>query len=293
MAASPEKPVASTPSAADTVPAIHPIYSQSTGTWQYIIADPATNHCIIIDPVRDRCADKDVMSTTAADALITLVQERSFTIDYILETHAAGTQCLSAAWYLRTQFCQAQDSPPQLCDEVTVSSLQAMMRRKYGADNKLSTTIRAGLDDGETLELGRLTLTCMHMPGFGSPHRRAYQIDGNVFGVHSIASLEGGGSGNVGTSSDGSVDVDSEDYLGAWASVQHVLALPEDTRIWREIQDQATSPNDEPYDLFKESRSSSESDFLARRREESAWAKPPSTKIGGLKARLGSWLAVK
>lgn len=299
MAASPEEPVISTPTAADAAPAIHPIYCQSTGTWQYIIADPTTNHCIIIDPVRDRCADKAAMSTTAADAIITLVQERSYIVDYILETHAAGTQCLSAAWYLRMQFSQTQESPPQLCDEVTVSSLQAMMRRKYGADNKFSTTIRAGLVDGEKLELGQLSLTCMHMSGFGSPHRRAYLIDGNIFGIHSIASLEGGGSGNTGNSSDSSVDVDSEDYLEAWASVQRILSLPKDTRVWRETQDQASLPDDERYDLLaecalvREGGSSSESEFLARRREESVWAKPPSTKVGGLKARLGTWLAVQ
>lgn len=299
MPASSEKPVVSITTSADAMSAIHPIHSQSTGTWQYIIADPTTKHCIIIDPVRDRCADKAAVSTAAADAIIALVQEKSYVVDYILETHGAGDQCLSAAWYLRMQFSQTQGSPPQLCDEVTVSSLQAMMRRKYGADNKFSTTIRSGLNDGETLEWGRFSLTCMHMPGFGSPHRRAYLMNGNIFGIHSIASLEGGGNGNTGISSDVSVDVDSEDYLVAWESVQRILSLPSDTRIWREIGDHDVSADKEPYDsiadcaVVKEGGSSSESEFLARRREGSAWAKPPSNKTGGLKARLGTWLAVQ
>ena len=69
-------------------PVIHNIYSESTDTWQYVVADPTTGHCIVLDPVRDQCTDQAKIVTTAADAILILVQRHDYVVDYILETHA-------------------------------------------------------------------------------------------------------------------------------------------------------------------------------------------------------------
>lgn len=72
------------------------------------------------------------------------------------------------------QFAIGQGWPPRLCNDATISDLEAMWQRKYGAGNSFSTTIRAGLGDNEGVTLGWLSLKCVQLPGFGSPHRRAY-----------------------------------------------------------------------------------------------------------------------
>ncbi|KAK8192470.1 hypothetical protein M8818_007638 [Zalaria obscura] len=150
----------------DMPPVVYHVYAQSTGTWQYVLADHTTSHCIVLDPVRDRSsADEAGVSTSAADAIITLVKECGYLVDYILETHANRPQCLSAAWYLWMQFSYSQGWPPELCDEATVSGLQATWQRRYPAGSAFSTTIRSGLYDGGTVAFGRLFLTCMRMPG--------------------------------------------------------------------------------------------------------------------------------
>lgn len=278
-------------------PVIHNIYSESTGTWQYVVADPTTSHCIVLDPVRDRCADQAAMSTKAADAIVSLVEQNNYTVDYILETHASGSQCLSAAWYLRMQFAIYQGWPPQLCNEATVSGLEVAWQRKYGAGSTFSTTIRAGLRDGESVTLGCLSLTSMHMPGFGSPHRRAYLVGKDLFGAHSIASLAehafDESVNNCDTASKSPEDTVS--FLSAWTSMQRVLALPGDTRVWweRGVARGETLPCDSLSQCTTANRHarSSESDFLAGMRQSYIQrlgiATQPAPKAVGWKSRLG------
>ena len=238
------------------------------------------------------------MSTKAADAIVDIVEQHSYVVDYILETHASGSQFLSAAWYLRMQFSIYQGWPPQLCNEATVSGLEVQWQRKYGAGSTFSTTIRAGLRDGEKVTLGCLSLTSLHTPGFGSPHRRAYLVGKDIFGAHSIATLAEDASDEGVSNSDSTSELpkDTLSFLDAWTSMQRVLALPSDTRVWWErgvVSGEALPCNSlaKCTEANKYAKSS-ESDFLAGMRERyiqrlglGAQATP---KVIGWKERLGS-----
>ena len=286
----------------NTTPIIHSVYSQSTSTWQYVVVDRNSGHCIVLDPVRDRCVDRATVSTIAADAIIDIVRTHRYTVDYILETHAAGSQYLSAAWYLRMQFSGLQDGPPQICNEATVSSLEAMWQRKYGANNNFSTSIRGGLYDGEHLTIGHLSLTCIHLPGFVAPNRRAYRIGRDVFGAHSIAALTEDPP-NINPNDTLELHMgESERHLDAWSSINQIISLPGETRVWQDSGD-CTTEQSQPFDLLSEciARNKyaglSEGDFLARRLVETQTfseyqQKPPSYKAVSLRSRLESWIGV-
>ncbi|GAB7358607.1 hypothetical protein MBLNU230_g3838t1 [Neophaeotheca triangularis] len=294
MAASPAFSGPPPTAAFDASPIIHNIYSPSTQTWQYVVADRTTGHCIVLDPVRDRCVDQAAMATKAADAIVSLVKQHSYVVDYILETNVFGSQCLSAVWYLRMQFSIYQGWPPQLCNEATVSGLEVQWQRKHGAGSTFSTTIRAGLRDGESVTLGWLSLTTLHMPGFGSPHRRAYLVGKDLFGAHSIATLAEDilDEGVNNTHSTPGASEDTVSFLDAFTSMQRVLALPGDTRVWwerRHVSGEAL-----PCDTLAQCTAankhakSSESDFLAGMRVVTQQAMP---KPVGWKERLGSLFA--
>lgn len=265
------------------------------------MADRTTGHCIVLDPVRDHCADRATISTIAADAIVSVVQAQGYTVDYILETHAAGPQCLSASWYLRMQFSALQDEPPQLCDEVTVTSLEAMWRRKYGANNNFSTSIRGGLYDGERLTFGRLSLTCIHLPGFAAPYRRAYLVDKAIFGAHSIAASTEEPPNVCLKDLPESHAEESERHLDAWSSINRILSLPGDTRLWQDSGDD-TAEERQPLHVsqciaLNKYAGLSKADFLTRRLAETQasreqYQRPPSYKAGGLGSRLGSWIGV-
>lgn len=288
-----------------TSPVVHEIYAASTDTWQYIVADATTLHCIVLDPVRDRCADPAAMSTSAADAIIAVIKERGYVVDYILETHAISPDCLSAAWYLRMQVSIIQGFAPQLCNEATVSGLELMWQRKYGASSAFSTTIRAGLDDGVIITFGWLSLKCMHMTGFGTPYRRAYLVGNEIFGVHSIATLREDMTHtnleSVVVRAADSPSKDSPHRCDAWSSMQRVLSLPANTRVWREKGDGSPSTSSKPCDsvaecaALNEHAKSTEAEFLADLRAKTMlWraAQGDANADGGWKSRLGSWLSL-
>jgi hypothetical protein len=295
---------ASSTANANKSPVVHSIYSKTTSTWQYVVADRATRHCIVLDPVRDNCPHEAGIKTEAADAIIDLVKAQGYTVDYILETNAIGSQHLSAAWLLRMHFLDSQGSAPQLCNEATVSGLQAMWQRKYGADNKFSTSIRPGLEDGETVAFGGLTLTCIHLLGFATPHRRAYRVGNNVFGAHSIATLaENMPAHEPVEVRDSQSDESESRLLGVWTSLDRILSLPRDTRVWWSASTgkEPAAEQSRAFDLLSQCAAHnkyagiSKDDFLARRSEESKSSReqgrpPSSSKSGGLKSRLGSWI---
>lgn len=244
------------------------------------------------------------MSTIAADAIVEVVRANGYVVDYILETHAAGSQCRSAAWYLRMQLSISQGWSPQLCNEATVAGLEAMWQRKYGANNKFSTSIRTGLNDGEVLPFGGLSLTCIHLPGVSTPHRRAYHVGREVFGAHSIATMAEDlrDQEHVGVLEP--LAGESERHLDAWTSVRGLLSLHGDTRVWRDTGDDCViEQTSQPFDLlsqcaaWKEYAGLAKADFLTKRREAAKirsstdQERPPSCKSnGGLRSRWQSWL---
>ena len=77
-------------------------FDTGTSTFSYLVRDPASNRCVIIDSVLDYDPKSGRTRTTQADRLITRVREFGATVDWILETHAHADH-LSAAAYLKTK----------------------------------------------------------------------------------------------------------------------------------------------------------------------------------------------
>lgn len=260
------------------------------------MADRTTARCIVLDPVRDHRVDRATISTIAADAIVDIVRAHDYTVDYILETHAAGSQYLSAAWYLRMQFSGLQDRPPQICNEATVSNLEAMWQRKYGANNNFSTSIRGGLDDGESVMFGQLSLKCIHLPGFSSPHRCAYLVGKDVFGAYSIAALTEEIPNACPTGLLESQMDESEQHLDAWSSINQILSLPGETRVWRESGD-CTVEESQPFDVsqcaaLNKYAGLSKAEFLSRRLVETQAFREQHPGLPSYKAvNLGQWLS--
>lgn len=70
-------------------------------TWsiQYVVSDPATKACAIIDPVLDFDEKSGATGTVNADAILAYVAENDLTVAWILDTHPHADH-FSAAHYL-------------------------------------------------------------------------------------------------------------------------------------------------------------------------------------------------
>ena len=83
-------------------PNVAAFFDDRTNTVSYVVSDPATQSCALIDTVLDYDPDSGNTSTTSADAIIAHVREHDLIVKWILETHAHADH-FTAAPYLQDQ----------------------------------------------------------------------------------------------------------------------------------------------------------------------------------------------
>lgn len=83
-------------------PIVQDFFDENSKTFSYIVSDPITQHCAIIDSVLDYDEASATTSTTHADRMITYIHVQGLTVDWILETHIHADH-LTAAHYLKAQ----------------------------------------------------------------------------------------------------------------------------------------------------------------------------------------------
>jgi glyoxylase-like metal-dependent hydrolase (beta-lactamase superfamily II) len=103
VAAPPDHPQsASPPTATDTRLAsdVTGFYDAATGSIQYVVADPLTRSCAVIDPVLDFDPRSGSTATTSADRLLKHIEAQGLTLEWVLDTHPHADH-FSAAGYLK------------------------------------------------------------------------------------------------------------------------------------------------------------------------------------------------
>ena len=80
-------------------PDVTGFFDAETNTISYVVKDPASNACAIIDSVMDIDYAAGLISHASADEIIRHVQERGLTVEWLIETHAHADH-LSAAPYI-------------------------------------------------------------------------------------------------------------------------------------------------------------------------------------------------
>src|SRR5690606_28627506 len=81
-------------------PEVTGFYDPRTWSIQYVVADPDTKACAIIDPVLDYDEKSGATATTHADAILSFVADRGYEVEWILDTHPHADH-FSAAAYLK------------------------------------------------------------------------------------------------------------------------------------------------------------------------------------------------
>ena len=83
-------------------PEIMAFFDQETNTVSYLVKDPASQACAVIDSVLDFDYASGCISHKSADAIIGVIRERRLTLEWLIETHV-HTDHLSAAPYIQTK----------------------------------------------------------------------------------------------------------------------------------------------------------------------------------------------
>lgn len=156
-------------------PTVHHAFDKVTGTWQYVVADPATSTAVIIDPVLNFDPASGKVSTESADALLGIVNGQGYKVDMILETHAHADH-MTAASYLQHQLGQQQDRKTSICIGKRIKQVQDLFAERYN----IPTEEYEGVFDklwevDETFAIGNLIATAIHLPGH-TPDHMGYKI---------------------------------------------------------------------------------------------------------------------
>ncbi|WEW60414.1 hypothetical protein PRK78_005900 [Emydomyces testavorans] len=175
----------STDASAASQPTVLDIFETKTSTWQYVVVDPSTSTAVIIDPVLDYDPATQVVTTQTADSLLSLVKDKGYKIDMILETHAHADH-MTAASYLQHRLTQEQGHRPAIGIGKRISQVQKLFGEKYGIPAEEYDGVFDKLfDDDETFNIGQLSATALHLPGH-TPDHLGYKIGDNVFCGDSI-----------------------------------------------------------------------------------------------------------
>jgi glyoxylase-like metal-dependent hydrolase (beta-lactamase superfamily II) len=199
-------------------------FDPGTSTVSYIVLNPATGRCALIDTVLDYDAASGRTSHASADKLVERVRGLGAQVDWILETHVHADH-LSAAPYL-----------------------QAMLGGKTGVGDRITTVQRvfgalfhAGADfradgsqfdrvfcDGETFAVGALQVTVIHTPGH-TPACVSYLVADGQGGDAAVFVGDTLFMPDFGTAR---CDFPGGDARQLYRSIQRLLALPPSTRMY-------------------------------------------------------------
>lgn len=201
-----------------TSPIVHPLFDSATWTLTYVVEDPATRACAIIDSVLDFDAASGRTHTASADKVIDLVRERQLDVQWILETHVHADH-LSGAPYLLEKL------GGQLAIGDHIVDVQGIFGELFNAEPEFArdgSQFGRLLADGDKINIGDLTLTAMHTPGH-TPACMSYLIGDAVFVGDTLFQPD------FGTAR---CDFPGGSATTLWDSVQKLLALPEHTRVF-------------------------------------------------------------
>ena len=85
-----------------SVPTVQAFFDEQSNTFSYVVSDPVTGQCAIIDSVLNYDAAAVRTTTTLADHIITYIEQEHLQVEWILETHVHADH-LSAAQYLKSK----------------------------------------------------------------------------------------------------------------------------------------------------------------------------------------------
>jgi glyoxylase-like metal-dependent hydrolase (beta-lactamase superfamily II) len=198
-------------------PDVKGFFDPRTWSIQYVVSDPATRACAIIDPVLDFDDKSGATGTVNADAILAYVAENDLTVAWILDTHPHADH-FSAADYL-----QEKTGAPTAIGERVVD-VQRLWKGIYNlpslpADGSQWNRLFA---HGDRFKVGSLNAQVLFSPG----HTLAsitYVIGDAAF-VHDTLFMPDSGTARA--------DFPGGSAKTLWASIQNILALPDATRVF-------------------------------------------------------------
>ncbi|MGR1219464.1 MBL fold metallo-hydrolase [Metapseudomonas otitidis] len=197
---------------------VEPFFDPATFTYSYVVSDPASRRCAVVDSVLDYDPAAGRTRTASADRLITYVREQGLTLEWILETHVHADH-LSAAPYIQRQL----GGRLAIGEHITV--VQRTFGTLFNAESGFATDgsqFDHLLKDGDRFSVGGIQAQALHTPGH-TPACMTYLIGDAAF-VGDTLFMPDYGTARC--------DFPGGDARTLYRSIRRLFALPDTTRLF-------------------------------------------------------------
>jgi glyoxylase-like metal-dependent hydrolase (beta-lactamase superfamily II) len=199
-------------------PKVEAFHDGVTGTITYVVYDETGGHAIVIDPVLDYDPKSGRTSTVGMKKVVEFLRLKLLTLDWILETHAHADH-LSAAWQIKQRAGGTIAIGEKICAVQSAFKKVFNLGMAFPVDGSQFDYLLA---EDEIFRFGKLEGKAIFVPGH-TPADLAYHIGALVF-IGDTLFMPDVGSARC--------DFPGGDARSLYRSVQKLLALPEDTRLF-------------------------------------------------------------
>jgi glyoxylase-like metal-dependent hydrolase (beta-lactamase superfamily II) len=199
-------------------PLVKAFYEKRTGSVQYVVADPKTKRCAIIDPVLDFEPKSGATATASADELLAYVEEQGYSVEWILDTHPHADH-FSAADYLKGR----TGAPTAIGAKVV--EVQKLWKGFYNWPDSFpidGSQWDRLFADGDRFRIGSMDVEVMFSPGH-TLCSITYLVGDAAF-IHDTLFMPDSGTART--------DFPGGSARALWQSIQRIMALPDDTRLF-------------------------------------------------------------
>lgn len=199
-------------------PDISAFFDEATNTISYLVKDPNSPVCAIVDSVLDFDYASGRTDTRSADAIIAAVKDRGLDVAWILETHVHADH-LSAAPYIQQQ----------TGGRIGIGANITVVQNTFGKIFNEGTEFQRDgsqfdelFAEGDAFEIGGLKGRVLHTPGH-TPACMTYVVGDAAF-VGDTLFMPDFGTARC--------DFPGGSAEMLYASIQKILTLPDETRIF-------------------------------------------------------------
>lgn len=199
-------------------PIVTHFFDEPTNTFSYVVQDPDSSACAIIDSVLDFDYAAGRTDIRSANQIIAFVREKRLEVAWVLETHVHADH-LSAAPYLHEQLGGKTGIGAHIVE------VQEIFGKAFNAGTEFArdgSQFDALFNEGDTFTIGSLEGRVLHTPGH-TPACLTYVIGDAAF-VGDTLFMPDYGTARC--------DFPGGDARTLYHSIQKVLSLPEQTRLF-------------------------------------------------------------
>ena len=261
-------------------PQVEAFFDPDTNTISYVVKDPNSSSCAVIDSVMDIDYAAGRITYKHADAIIDYIKDNGLTLEWLIETHVHADH-LSAAPYIQDKLGGKIGVGEHI---ITVQEVFGKIFNEGTEFQRDGSQFDALFKDGDTYKIGTMDAFAIHTPG----HTPACMVHvmGNAAFVGDTLFMPDGGSARA--------DFPGGDAATLYDSIQRVLTMPDDMRLFmchdygpngRDIEWETTVGDEKKHNIHVGEGKTKE-DFVRFRTERDAQLDMPRLIIPSLQVNM-------